>query len=299
MAMSFLKDFLSVFRNKEEASTDHLEVYPEKVHVRALPDRRYLKESRFLVICCLISILFNFALCFIYIRNVGLVDRIIHNPNSLYTYLYSLDYYNKELRPVEKPSRRLDGTDVVVQMLITDFLTQRYEVVLSMEEMTRRWNAGGKMSAYLPEKKFEEFLEEAGERLRMLNRGITQKVFVYSVRSLNNGNFYEAVFDVFPLRENVYGAEVCTCYEQDEKCLDCLRRTTVGARRYKAYMRVSMDLTAAPDQQIVKTENPFEFKVNDYYLMEYRYAPGKGKKAANGKDLLRYNPWEDIDNRLE
>ena len=64
-------------------------------------------------------------------------------------------------------------------------------------------------------------------------------------------------------------------------------------------MRVSIDLSAAPNQQIVKTENPFEFKVDDYYLMEYRYAPGKGKKAVNGKDLLRYNSWEDIDNRLE
>ena len=67
--MSVFKEILSIFSNKAEASNDHLEVYPEKVHVNALPERRYLKASRFLVICSVISILFNFAMCFIYMHN--------------------------------------------------------------------------------------------------------------------------------------------------------------------------------------------------------------------------------------
>ena len=52
MAVPFLKEILSIFRNKPEASNDHLEVYPEKFHVGALPERRYLKASRYFVICC-------------------------------------------------------------------------------------------------------------------------------------------------------------------------------------------------------------------------------------------------------
>ena len=165
--------------------------------------------------------------------------------------------------------------------------------------MSKRWRVGGKLSSYMPQKKFEEFLNEARGRLSMLNRGITQKVFVYYVQPLSNDGFYEAVFDIFPVRENVFGAEDCMCFEADEKCLACLRKTTLGSKRYKAYLRVSVDLTAAPEQQIIQSNNPYAFQVLDYYLMEYRYAPQKGKKSNDKKEELPYTPWGDIDNRLE
>ena len=297
MAESILKQILKIFHNKADNSKDHLEVYPEKVHVRALPERRYLKTSRFLAISCLMSILFNFAMCFIYMRNTGLVDRIVHDPQSLYTYLYSFDYYNKELKPVEKTFRRLTGLELVKQSLIRDFLQERYEVTQNMEEMSYRWGRMGKMAAYLSSKNYENFVDEAKDRLALLGRGISQKVYVYSVRSVNNGNFYEALFDVFNIQNGLDTLDECRCYEQNKECLQCLRDSSDNVRRYKAYMRISVDLSAAPEQQIVASINPYAFQVKDYYLMEYKFIPEKEKKNMDKRS--RYSQWEDVDNILE
>ena len=119
--MHFRRVFSSL-RYREEASNDHLEAYPEHFHVEALPERRYLKTSRFWVVATLISITLNFAMCFIYMRNASLVEAVVDNPNSQDTFLYNLDYYNKELKPVEKSWRVLNKMDLIYQNLIQDYL---------------------------------------------------------------------------------------------------------------------------------------------------------------------------------
>ena len=40
--------FNILFSEIDESTNDKLGAYPEKVHVRAMPERRYLKTSRFL-----------------------------------------------------------------------------------------------------------------------------------------------------------------------------------------------------------------------------------------------------------
>ena len=300
MAIPLLKGILSVFSNKQATSGDHLEVYPQKMHVRALPERRYLKTARFLVICCILTMLFNFSICFFYIRDTKQIHTFIYNPNPAVrnTFLYAMDYYNKELKPIQKKNRYVSSVDLVGQSLITDFLTLRYELVPNIEEMQRRWSQNGKLASFLTEKKYEEMKEtELSEKFTLLRQGITQKVYIYSIQPLNgswNANFYEAVFDVFSLKENVYGAEICRCFQKNEECLACLNRTKIGVKRYKAYMRVSIDLQNAPRQTLIETDNPLQFLVTDYYLMEYRYIPD-----TNDKDSPSYSPWEDPNNIID
>ena len=46
----------TVFKYREKQSPDQLGAYPERVHVNAMPERRYLWASRLLVIFSCISI---------------------------------------------------------------------------------------------------------------------------------------------------------------------------------------------------------------------------------------------------
>ena len=296
--LPFLKSILSIFSNKQALSSDHLEVYPQKVHVRAFPERRYLKTSRFLVICCLISALFNFAVCFFYIRNTDRVHTRVYNPNSVYTYLYSLDYYNKELKPVERQRRVLHNADLVIQNLIQDYLTKRYDLLSDIQQMNERWNPNEALSLYLDQKQQEELKNEIREKYTLLRKGITQKTYIHSIKPLNNNDFYEAVFDVFSLQSNVYGAQTCQCFTMDQECLACLQKESVRVQRYKAYMRVAIEFQAPVTQQLIPSKNPFQFKIRNYYLMEYRYVPVNIQSGASKKEIP-YSPWEDPDNILE
>ena len=51
--------FNTIFKYKEKESPDKLGLFPEQVHVDAMPERRYLWTSRFLVIIASMSICFN------------------------------------------------------------------------------------------------------------------------------------------------------------------------------------------------------------------------------------------------
>ena len=54
--------FHTIFKYKEKESPDVLGLYPERVHVTAMPERRYLWTSRILVIIASMSICINIML---------------------------------------------------------------------------------------------------------------------------------------------------------------------------------------------------------------------------------------------
>ena len=58
----------TLFKYKEKESPDVLGYFPERVHVDAFPERRYLWTSRFLVMLTCLSICFNMLIaCIIYL----------------------------------------------------------------------------------------------------------------------------------------------------------------------------------------------------------------------------------------
>ncbi len=280
----FIEKILSVFIYREEASNDHLEAYPERLHVGALPERRYLKTSRFFVIAALLSVLFNFAMCFIYIRNASQVDAIVQVPARQDTFLYYLDYYNKELKSVEKPYRTLELIDLVFQNLIADYLNERFQITSNISQMQARWGSSGKVAAYAP-KLYESFLSDVRLFSQRFSRGLTQEIYIYSIRNIDGNNFYEVIFDVFVLDENGYNDEKCPCRDKTEECLQCMRQTALSVQRNKAYMRVTLNIQETPKEEITQNINPYYFTVLNYYQLP--------------QTIHLENEWEDVDTILE
>ncbi|MBE6450210.1 MAG: hypothetical protein E7013_05965 [Alphaproteobacteria bacterium] len=270
----FLKRILDVFIYRPEASNDQLEAYPERMHVEALPERRYLKTTRVLVIAALLSLAFNFAMCFIFIRNARNVEAIVENSNSQDTYLYYLDYYRKELQPLQKTYRYLNVMDLIFQNLISDYLNQRFQITLNKGEMNSRWGVGGKVYAYARKLYENEFLPSVDASLELMNRGITQDVYIYDIKNLNGVNFYEVVFDVFSLNESGYRAQKCPCRAKTKECLTCMRDTALKTIRYKAYIRVNLDLPEERSTEFVRENiNPYSFNIESIYFLPQEIRP--------------------------
>ena len=54
--------FYTLFKYKEKAQKDELGYYPEKVDVKAFPERRFLWTSRFFVVVSCLSLCFSMIL---------------------------------------------------------------------------------------------------------------------------------------------------------------------------------------------------------------------------------------------
>ncbi|MBO5997828.1 MAG: hypothetical protein J6P93_04820 [Alphaproteobacteria bacterium] len=282
--MSFFRKVLSTLIYHEEATNDHLEAYPERLHVEALPERRYLKASRFWVVATLISLAFNFAMCFIYIHNASSVRAIVEVPQYQETFLYNLDHYNKELRAVEKNTRKLYQRDLIFQNLIADYLNERYQVTSNKAEMAQRWGKEGKLFSYAP-KLYDSFLQASEEAIQNQEKGLTQEIYIYSIKNLNGHDFYEVVFDVFTLNENGYGQKKCPCFSKTKECLTCMRDTALRVQRKKAYMRAVMAVEETEKEKIRESVNPYYFLIKNLYILDYA--------------IHIENPWENTDLILE
>ena len=278
--LSIIKKIISVIVYRPEASNDVLEAYPERLHVEALPERRYLKTSRFLVIVSLLSITLNFSLTFIFMRNASLVHAIVEHESYEDTFLYQLDTYHKELKAIQRPSRDLDVIDLIFQNLITDYLTERYQMTINRAEMEERWGRGGKVFLYAP-KLYEPFLNYANESLSQQARGITKEIYIYSIRNLG-GNLYESIYDVYSLDESGYEDEKCPCKEKTQECLLCMRETAVAVNRYKTYMRVRLVIQERPAEEIRENKNPYYFLISSFHALPQAIHVEK--------------QWEDVDN---
>ena len=86
--------FHTLFKYKEKESPDQIGAYPERVHVEAFPERRYLWTSRLLVMFSVLSICFNMMLAStIYLMLPQL---------SVYPTFYSINDYFSQIEVVQK-----------------------------------------------------------------------------------------------------------------------------------------------------------------------------------------------------
>ena len=90
---------------------------------------------------------------------------------------------------------------------------------------------------------------------------------------------------MFSLDESGYGDKKCLCQEKTKECLACMRKTNVGVKRYKAYMRVSLNIQERPAEEVRKNINPYYFNVSSYTPLP--------------QVIHENNPWEDVDAILE
>lgn len=189
--------FRTLFKYKEKESPDELGFFPEKVHVEAFPERRYLWASRFLVILSVLSICFNMMLAstiYLLLPQITVAPRFFSINN---------DFHQIEL--VQEKEIKYSVSDLITEKYINEYLRLRYTISDNVREMQQRWKKGGYFYWYTTTNIYEEFLVADMDVAinKAKKQGLQRYVDVDWVRPLSRG-LWQAQFkmyDILPNRE--------------------------------------------------------------------------------------------------
>ncbi|MBE6453104.1 MAG: hypothetical protein E7012_06425 [Alphaproteobacteria bacterium] len=132
-----MQDILrTVFKYREKKSPDKLGLYPEQVHVKAMPERRYLWTSRFLVICACLSICLSMMLAmtiFLLLPQRGAFPRLLQT-----------NHYYSQLELTDRLEKAVAVRDLIAEQSIHEYIVLRHAISRDYDEMQRRWAPGRK-----------------------------------------------------------------------------------------------------------------------------------------------------------
>ena len=126
--------FATVFKFKEKESPDKLGLYPERVHVAAMPERRYLWTSYVLVILICFSIALNMIL--------ALSLYVMLPMRGSRPQLYTVNKYFSQIDPVQPAEMSYPLNNLVAEENITNYILLRYIITPDFDELERRWSVG-------------------------------------------------------------------------------------------------------------------------------------------------------------
>lgn len=171
----------TVFKYKEKESPDKLGLYPERVHVSAMPERRYLWVSRLLVIFTFLSICLNAMLALgIYL----MLPQISAHPR-----FFQINRYFSRLEPVLPAEIAIPATSLIIENYIGNYIMLRYMISDNREEMNERWGPNSIIAFYSIPQVWNDFNENDKVYFTYLSesRGINRRVSIDWIRPLASG----------------------------------------------------------------------------------------------------------------
>lgn len=227
--------FKFLFSKDDDNTNDKLGAYPEKVHVRAMPERRYLKTSR------VMTLLAAALLCGTIV--LGFIIYLLAPMLRAEPMLLSIDKRFYRLEPVERSIVRTPSNLLLMENLIRDYIYLRHTIVPDIDEMRSRWGDRSYLYWYSSKDVFGLFLQEKEVRMAQMMEGLTTEVRIRFVNRVSP-SLWLAEFDTI---EHM---------PEDEK-------PTI--KRWRALMQAGFQRRPYPsiDERI---KNPLDFMVNSYSI---------------------------------
>ena len=253
--MSFLLDSLrDLFMQKDANTRDQLGAYPERIHVRALPERRYLKTARILTLATVISLLLNIALSFVIMyMSPQMTTEIVTDSRSQ---IYQADKFFKEIKAVPGRTVRLNPTRLSVEAEMVRFVRELFTVLPNENDMNYKWHSANFL--HLAGSSNQNSLSAIkNDAFQYWNRGINTEVWVHAVHYTSITGVYEIVFDVFFLNNQGGLYRVCPCIFQNNECATCLEAEATSVERYKIAVQPWV-------QSVRNTLNPYGLKLTNW-----------------------------------
>lgn len=142
----------TLFKYKEKESPDVLGYFPERVHVDAFPERRYLWTSRFLVILTCLSICLNMI--------ISSVLFLLLPQQHVRPQLFVMNKETNQLEVLERDERYYFASDLIAEQYIRDYMVLRYTVTEDYAELKDRWRKGSILYWYSTDEIFQQFLQK-------------------------------------------------------------------------------------------------------------------------------------------
>ena len=255
---------IKIFQKNQTNSPDRLGAYPERMQVRALPERRFLKTSRMLAVATIINIVVLFMLGTIYIYLTDHADVSISGRQT--AHLYSIDYEKKKLIPSEYYTNDIANRYLIHEANLRDYINQRHTILWDDNAMVTRWNERSWLSRASSNNVWSVLKEALNYELgssRALE--FVRDVHIYDLNNVY-GNLWEGVIETFDMPIPDAFNPLCQYSDNSKECIQCKILYAKNRHRYKVYIRTTLD---GP-----KTiTNPYGFMVDGYYLLHMPTTP--------------------------
>ena len=229
--------FYTLFKYKEKAPKDELGYYPEKVNVRAFPERRFLWTSRFLVVISCLSLCTSMILGSLLCMLIPLKKTKIMP--------LQIDYDRYQVTHMEAAQSEAFAGDLVTESLLNEYIVKRYTIGDDLQEM--QYRLGDKQYVQLTSSDgvYMDFKNTEYPYFEMLQKkGIRRKVETTMI--------YPVSFDFWQVRFTI-------TEESPEK-----EKPVISY--WIATMRMSFDFTKFANDKDLGLINPFGLTITTYDL---------------------------------
>ena len=171
--------FKFLFSTIEDDSNDKLGVYPEKVHVNAMPERRYLKASRIMTFIAAALLCGTIILTFcLYMLSPQLRSEPL---------LLVMDKRFYKLEPVQPSIVWIPSNLLLTEEHIKQYIMLRHTIVSDIDEMQDRWNEENSLLKWFSSPAaFSSFLAEKAVNMARMAEGLTSEVNIRFIIRIGN-----------------------------------------------------------------------------------------------------------------
>lgn len=250
--------FKTVFKYKEKQSPDKLGLYPEAIHTKAMPERRYLWSSRLLVIFACLSVCFNIML-------VSSIYLMLPQ-RSTAPLLFKHNHTFSQLELVDQQEKPIAVVDLLTESFIEEYIMLRHAITSDYDELMTRWGRNSRLFWMSSRKVYQDFasndIKNNVNQFKM--RGLVRLIEIEWVRPSSRG-FWMSQF----ITMDYYPGE-----------------TTPVINIWRAYIRAFM----APipyENRSLREQNPFGFLVTNYSL-SYVGTPDSPESYLNTAKDVRF-----------
>ena len=240
--------FKFLFSKVDESSNDKLGAYPEKVHVGAMPERRYLKTSRIMALLSAGLLCVTIMLAFI----IYLITPLLRSEPML----LAIDKRFYKLEPVQTQVVLWPASMLLMEEHIKQYILLRHTIVADIDEMQARWNEENSLLRWFSSTEaFGEFKAEKEVNMARMTEGLTTEVNVRFIHRIDDG---------------LWLAEFDTIEHMPEEEFPVIKR-------WRALFEAGFKPRGYPNRE-ERLKNPLNFFVNRYSLSS-RSVTKEDKKA--------------------
>ena len=250
----------TIFKYKEKRSPDPLGHYPERIHVNAMPERRYLWTSRLLVIISCLSMCLSMMLAssiYVLLPQRGAYPRLLQS-----------NRYFSQLELTDRQEKTVPVQDLLAEQYIEEYINLRHVISNDYDELMDRWSPGSKLYWMSSRSVFQSFT----------TNDVQNNILQFRMRSLVR---LVEVEWVKPMTKGLWQAQFITMdYYPGE--------TTPIVNIWRAYLRVVFT-SINYNNRSLRTHNPFGFLVLNYSIA-YVGTPEEPSSYLNtAKDIRNQN----------
>lgn len=245
--------FSVVFKYREKKSPDVLGRYPEAVHVRAFPERRYLWSSRILVICASFSL--SITMLF------SMTIYLLLPQRGAMPSLWEKKEISSSLRRVEKQEVWISADKLLEENLVRKYVRLRHEFSSEHNKQTDLWETDSEFFELSTKEIYTAFMNnmDYAKIASLISVGMNRAVEIEYAEKTES--------KIWVIHFNTI-----TSFENNPEKLK---------EFWRAYIKISYEQQNADSR--VTSYNPLNIKVTDYTLAYV----GNDKKQETHMEIAR------------